>query len=113
MRLFQPAVMTGFRRNQANQYNDHAILHIDNVASKDDARWYLGKRVAYIYRGLKKRKCFRSRAAPQKRTKTRVIWGKVAKTHGNSGAVRCFFSPNLPSQAIGKKCRVFMFPSRI
>mmetsp|Transcript_1756 Transcript_1756/g.2396 ORF Transcript_1756/g.2396 Transcript_1756/m.2396 type:complete len:115 (+) Transcript_1756:50-394(+) len=113
VRLFQRAVMTGFRRNQANQYNDQPILHINEVNSAKEARWYEGKRVAYVYRALKRRKCFRSRQVPSRRSHIRVIWGRVVKPHGGSGAVRARFNPNLPSQAIGKKCRVYMFPSRI
>ena len=113
VRLFQRAVMTGFRRNQANQYNNQAILNINEVNSVDDANFYLGKRVAYVYKGQKRRRCFKSRLVPSRRSNIRVIWGRVTRPHGGAGAVRAKFSPNLPGQAIGKRVRVYMFPSNI
>eukprot|EP00759_Apiculatamorpha_spiralis_P014168 PhF_6_TR20851/c2_g1_i2/m.30046/K02917/RP-L35Ae, RPL35A; large subunit ribosomal protein L35Ae len=111
VRLFQRAVMTGFRRNQANQRNGQAILSINDVNTSDEAKWYQGKRIAYVYKSPKRRSCFKSRQRTLRRSHTRVIWGRVVKPHGGSGAVRAFFRPNLPSQAIGKRCRVYMFPS--
>jgi len=60
-------------------------------------------RVAYIYKA--KREINGS--------KFRAIWGKVCKSHGNNGVVRCKFRKNLPPSSIAGQCRVFLYPSRI
>ena len=61
------------------------------------------RRVAYIYKA--KREINGS--------KFRAIWGKVCKSHGNNGVVRCKFRKNLPPCSIAGPCRIFLYPSRI
>ena len=60
------------------------MLKIEGVNDKKDATFYLGKRVAYIYRAHRKSK----ERGSKKPSKYRVMWGRVTRPHGNSGAVR-------------------------
>ena len=90
---------------------------MQGTASKDEARWYVGKRCAFVYKAKNKT------AVPGQAEKSnlRVIWGKVGKLfslvfliglpnflsyppfkvtrpHGNAGSVRAKFARNLPPQ---------------
>merc|ERR1739841_305143 len=100
-RLYMKAVLQGYRRGLTHQNNNTAILRVDNVNTKQDAEFYVGKRVCYVYHGYKTKRCVRFTAAPKRRSNTRAIWGKVTRIHGTSGALRAKFTPNLPGSAIG------------
>ncbi|KAL0212450.1 hypothetical protein RCL1_006076 [Eukaryota sp. TZLM3-RCL] len=100
-RLYAKGLFLGFRRNLNNQTETTSLVKIDGVNSLDDARWYEGKRVAFMYNAQNKEK-----------GKTRIIWGKVCRPHGNSGVVRCRFRRNLPPRAIGAPLRIMMYPHR-
>ncbi|KAI0741272.1 ribosomal protein L35A, partial [Daedaleopsis nitida] len=80
-----------------------SLLQIEGVATKEDAQFYLGKRVAYIYRAKRE----------IQGSKVRVIWGRVTRPHGNSGAVKGKFRSNLPPHSFGASVRVMLFPSNI
>lgn len=86
-------------------------------------RFYLGKKVAFVYRVQRE----------VRGTKIRVIWGKVTRPHGmpmvlpargydtehshdctgNSGVVRAQFRRNLPPKSFGASVRVMLYPSSI
>eukprot|EP00252_Welwitschia_mirabilis_P011432 TRINITY_DN25689_c0_g1_i1.p1 TRINITY_DN25689_c0_g1~~TRINITY_DN25689_c0_g1_i1.p1 ORF type:complete len:113 (+),score=1.57 TRINITY_DN25689_c0_g1_i1:80-418(+) len=103
VRLYVRGIVLGYKRSKTNQYPNTSLIQIEGVHTTEEARWYLGKRMAYIYK-----------AKTLKRgSRYRCIWGKATKTHGNSGIVRAKFRSNLPPKAMGSKIRLFMYPSRI
>jgi large subunit ribosomal protein L35Ae len=104
IRLYVKGVFVGYKRGQRNQETQTSLLKLQDVKTKEDAAFYFGKRVAYIYRVNKKNKVG---------SKFRVIWGKVVRAHGSGGTVRAQFKRNLPAQAMGKSVRVMLYPSRV
>ncbi|RYC59881.1 hypothetical protein CHU98_g6319 [Xylaria longipes] len=69
----------------------------------DTHSFYLGKKIAFVHKAPKE----------TRGTHTRVIWGKVVRPHGNSGAVQARFSVPLPTKSFGASLRVLLYPSSI
>ncbi|KOO28467.1 hypothetical protein Ctob_002337 [Chrysochromulina tobinii] len=101
--LYAKGKILGYKRSKANQYENTSLIKIEHVNAKADTDFYLGKRVAYIYKAK----------TEINGTKFRAIWGKVCRAHGNNGVVRCKFRKNLPPTSIAGNCRVMLYPSRI
>eukprot|EP00922_Rhytidocystis_sp_ex-Travisia-forbesii_P002166 GHVS01003126.1.p1 GENE.GHVS01003126.1~~GHVS01003126.1.p1 ORF type:complete len:122 (-),score=5.25 GHVS01003126.1:406-771(-) len=102
-RLYTKAVFTGYRRSKSNQYPDCALLELDGVRTLEDSKFYIGKKVAYVYKAK----------TVKNGSKFRVIWGKIRRSHGNKGMVRAKFITNMPSSAMGNRVRVMLYPSRV
>lgn len=103
-RLYEKGIILGYKRSQRTQHPNFALVTIRNVKTKKDAQFYVGKKVAYIYKG---------KSEKPKKKKIRCIWGKINKTHGNSGVVRVRFTKPIPATSFGKKARIMLYPSNI
>lgn len=102
-RLYVKGKHLSYQRSKRNNNPNVSLVKIEGVSTVKDAEFYLGKRVAFVYRASKE----------VRGSKIRVIWGKVTKTHGNSGVVRANFKKNLPPKTFGATVRVMLYPSNI
>ena len=103
LKLYVKGVVMGYKRGLRNQYVNTSLVKIQGVEDKTAVDWYLGKKIAYIYKAH----------TDKKGSKYRVIWGKVTRAHGSGGVVRAKFRRNLPPSAIGGPVRVMLYPSRV
>ncbi|KAJ1920134.1 60S ribosomal protein L35A [Mycoemilia scoparia] len=103
VRLYTKGRFLGFKRGKRNQYENTSLIRIEGVSTKEETDFYLGKRVAFVT----------SRKGKSDDDKVNVIWGRITRSHGNSGIVRAKFKHNLPPSAMGSIVRVMMYPSNI
>ncbi|EPY26853.1 large subunit ribosomal protein L35Ae [Angomonas deanei] len=106
--------LAGYTRGLYGQTKQTSIIRVDNVNTREDAKWYVGKRVCYVYHGKKVKRCVRWSKAPARRSTARAIWGRVTRPHGTSGMLRAKFNgASIPASAIGRRVRVYLYPSLI
>ncbi|CAN3365330.1 large ribosomal subunit protein eL33A [Diutina catenulata] len=102
-RLYVKGKHISYQRSKSVTNPNVSLIQIEGVDASKDAKFYLGKRIAYVYRAQKE----------VRGSKIRVIWGKVTRTHGNNGLVRANFVKNLPPKTFGASVRVMLYPSNI
>ncbi|PSK56579.1 hypothetical protein B9Z65_6203 [Elsinoe australis] len=102
-RLYVKGKHLSYQRGKRNTNPNTSLVKIEGVDDSKAAQFYLGKKVAFVYRAPKE----------IRGTKIRVIWGKVTRPHGNSGVVRAQFRNNLPPRSFGATVRIMLYPSSI
>ncbi|KAK4548527.1 60S ribosomal protein L33B [Oleoguttula mirabilis] len=102
-RLYVKGKHLSYQRGKRNTNPGTSLIKIEGVDDPKAASFYLGKRIAYVYRGKRE----------IRGTKIRVVWGKVTRSHGNSGVVRAQFRHNLPPKSFGAMVRIMLYPSSI
>jgi len=103
VRLYVKGAFLGYARSQRTQHTTKHLIAIDGVKSTKETAFYMGKRVAYIYRAK----------TAVKGSHYRVTWGRIARPHGNNGVCIAYFRTNLPPKAMGATVRVMLYPSRV
>ncbi|KAI7907190.1 ribosomal protein L35Ae-domain-containing protein [Cokeromyces recurvatus] len=101
--LYSKGRVLGYERAKRNQNPNVSLIQIEGVKTTKDAQFYLGKRVAYVYRAQRE----------VNGSKIRVIWGRIARAHGTNGVVKARFRKNLPPKVFGASVRVMLYPSNI
>ncbi|KAJ5472946.1 Translation elongation/initiation factor/Ribosomalbeta-barrel [Penicillium desertorum] len=85
-RLYVKGRHLSFQRSKHALTPNTSLVKIEGVDDTKAAKFYLGKKVAFVYRAKRE----------VRGSNIRVIWGKVTRPHGNSGVVRAKFRNNLP-----------------
>ena len=80
--------IVNFRLSRHVQKNNHMIVNVDSLTSRDKAKALVGKEVVWT-----------SPAG-------REIKGKVASAHGNKGNLRVIFEKGMPGQSLATKVEV-------
>ncbi|BCS22303.1 60S ribosomal protein eL33 [Aspergillus puulaauensis] len=102
-RLYVKGRHLSYQRSKRAVNPNTSLIKIDGVDNTEGANFYLGKKVAFVYRAKRE----------IRGSNIRVIWGKVTRSHGNSGVVRAQFRHNLPAKSFGATVRVMLYPSNI
>ncbi|HLG30207.1 MAG TPA: 50S ribosomal protein L35ae [Candidatus Brocadiales bacterium] len=77
--------IVNYRGSRRVKKGNHMIIHISSIDSKEKASKLVGKKVEW------------------KTSAGKVLAGKIASAHGNSGALRVIFETGMPGQSIGSK----------
>ncbi|KAH0476871.1 MAG: uncharacterized protein KVP18_004122 [Porospora cf. gigantea A] len=103
-RLYVRGRVLGYKRSKHIQEPRYVRVAMEDVTGTEEAQFYVGKKVAYVYKTKSKRTGV---------TKMHVKWGKVSNVHGNKGTVLARFKVPIHPNSFGRPCRVMLFPSSI
>ena len=81
-------VLVNYRMARHHQRCNQMVLKVEGIDKKEKATALLGKTVIW--------------ASPA----GKEIKGKIAKEHGNSGALKVTFETGMPGQSIGTKVKI-------
>jgi len=79
--------IVNFKRGIHITSPNQMIIKPEGITNKEDAKKLINKKVIY-------------------NTGKKDMQGKVASSHGNSGAIRVVFETGMPGQAIGQKVKI-------
>jgi ribosomal protein L35AE/L33A len=79
--------IVNYRRNSTGQTNNHLVVKVSEIDTREKAKKFVGKTVIY-------------------NTGKKDIVGKINALHGNSGALRAVFTQAIPGQALGGKVKI-------
>ncbi|KAF7351129.1 hypothetical protein MSAN_01675400 [Mycena sanguinolenta] len=102
-RLYSKGRVLGHKRAKRNSRPNTSLIQIEGVATKEDAQFYLGKRIAYVYRA--KREIQGSKLTDSQQPgnpPTRLLRRRKIKIP---------LKP--PPRAFGASVRVMLYPSNI
>lgn len=80
--------IVNYRGSRRVKKGNHMIVHISSIDTKEKASKLVGKKVEW------------------KTSAGKVLSGKIASVHGNSGALRVIFETGMPGQSIGTKVMI-------